>query len=152
MWGRGGLVGRNPFTYRPCLVCHLFKLAHGSHLLGTEVSLTHVTKLGEVLLGRLVLLVLVDPPIEIRLEVVHLGLVLGQAGPVLLSEFLLLQFGLDLHAGVQDLGLVRVDRGIELKIKVVGSLEGVGAAAKREGLVLDVQFQVVLGDVGDDDR
>lgn len=113
--------------------------------------LTHAAELREVLLGSLVLLVLVNPLVEVGLEEVELLLLLEESGPVLLLELLLLQLQLHVLGGVVDLALCGVDLGVELELEVVGPLEGAGGAAKRQAGGLEVQLQAVLGHIGDRD-
>jgi hypothetical protein len=118
--------------------------AHAGHA-------THAAELGEVLLGSLVLLVLVDPPVKVGLEVVDLLGLLEQAGPVLLLELLLLELELDVLAGVEGLGLGGVDLGVELDVELVRPLQGVGVTLEGDALGLDVELQVGGGDIGDGD-
>ena len=114
-------------------------------------SLTHATKLGEVLLGSLLLLILIDPLVEVGLEEMEpLGL-LEQPGPVLLLELLLLQLDLDVLGGVVDLALRGVDLGVELELDVVLALEGPRGAGEGQRRGLQVELDAVLGDVGDGD-
>ena len=49
-----------------------------------------------------------------------------------------------------DLGLVGVDNAIELELDMVRPLEGVGVTGEGDALVLDVQLELILGDVGND--
>lgn len=86
---------------------------------------THAAKVGKVILGRLVLLVLVDPLVEVCLEEVNLLGVLQQTGPVLLLELLLPQLQLDVLGRVVRGARGRVDLVVELKLEVVRPLEGV---------------------------
>jgi hypothetical protein len=117
----------------------------------TSFSLTHAAELGEVVLGSLVLLVLVNPLVEVGLEEVQpLGL-LEQARPVLLLELLLLQLDLDVLGRVVDLALGRVDLGVELEVDVVLALQGPRGAGEGERRGLEVELDAVLGDVRDRD-
>lgn len=117
----------------------------------TENSLTHTAKLGEVLLGGLVLLVLIDPLVEVGPEEVHLLGLLEQAGPVGLVEVFLLQLELDVLAGVAGLGGLLVDLGVELELHVVVPLQAVGVAGEGQAGGLDVKLQAGGGHVGDGD-
>jgi hypothetical protein len=100
--------------------------------------LTHSAKLREVLLGSLVLLILVDPLVEISLEEVDASLVLEQARPELLLELLLLQSHLDVLAGVDGLCLLGLDLSEELKVDVILLLLGGGGAGEGDAGGLDV--------------
>jgi hypothetical protein len=90
---------------------------------GGEGQLTHAAELGEVLLGGLVLLVLIDVLVEVGLEEVQLLVLLEQPGPVLLLELLLLQLELDVLGGVVNLALGRVDLAPQLQVELVVALE-----------------------------
>lgn len=114
--------------------------------------LTHATaKLRHILLSGLVLLVLVDPLVEVGSEEVNLLGLLEQAGPVGLVELLLLQLQLDILARVVDLGGLLVNLGVELELQVVSLLEGVGVAGKGQTSGLEVELEALLGHVGDGD-
>jgi hypothetical protein len=107
--------------------------------------------LGEVLLRGLVLLILINPLVEVGLEEVKpLGL-LEQAGPVLLAELLLLELELDVLGGVVGLGLLDVNLGVELKLEVVFALQSGGGAGEGEGGGLEVELEIRGGDIGDGD-
>ncbi len=81
-----------------------------------HAPITAAAKLGKVLLGGVILLVLIDPLVKVRLDKVQpLGL-LEQAGPELFLELLLLELDLDVLGGVVDLGGIDVDLGEELKV------------------------------------
>ena len=109
---------------------------------------THTTEVGEVLLGSLVLLVLIDPLVEVGLEPVNLLGVLEEAGPVGLLELLLAQLQLDVLGGVVDLALGDIDLGEELDVEVVGPLEGIRVAGEGKALGLQVQLEVGGRDIG----
>lgn len=114
--------------------------------------LTHATaELRQILLGGLILLVLVDPLVEVGSEEVDLLGLLEQAGPVGLVELLLLQLQLDILARVVDLGGLLVDLGVKLELQVVGLLEGVGVAGEGQTRGLEVELEALLGHVGDGD-
>jgi hypothetical protein len=114
--------------------------------------LTHTAwELGEIILGRLVLLVLVEPLVEVGLEEVHLFGVLEEARPVGLAELFLLQLHLDVLRRVVRLALSRVDLGVELELQVVRLLERVRVAGEGQALGLEVKLQIALGDVRDRD-
>lgn len=111
-------------------------------------QLTHTTtKLRKVVLGSLVLLVLVDPLVEVGSEEVGpLGL-LQQAGPVSLVQLLLLQFELDVLARVVDFGSLVVDLGVKLQLEVVGLLERIRVAGEGQTGGLEVELQVRGGHI-----
>lgn len=111
--------------------------------------LTHAAKLGEVLLGSLILLILIDPLVEVSLEEVVLGLDLEQARPVFLLEVLLLQLNFDVLGSVVNLGAGDVDLLEKLELEVVIALEGSGNSGEGEACGLEVELNVVLGNVGD---
>ena len=115
-------------------------------------SHTHSTKLGEVFLLRsLVLLILINPFVEVGLQEVDLLRVLQETRPVGLIELLLAQVDLDILGGVVDLALLGVNLGVELKFEVVCLLESVGVAGESERGGLQVQLEVGGGDVRDVD-
>lgn len=114
-------------------------------------SLTHAAKLGEVLLGSLLLLVLVDPLVKVGLEEVDLLGLLEQAGPVLLLELLLLELQLNVLARVVDLALLRVNLAVQLEVEVEVLLQGVGVAVKGQARGLEVELEAGGGDVRDGD-
>lgn len=114
-----------------------------------SLRLTHAAKLGEVLLGGLVLLVLVNPLVKVGLEEVDTLGVLEQPRPVFLLELLLLQLDLDVLAGVVDLALGGVNLGVELELDVVLLLESGGSSGEVECGGLEVELDVVLGHVRD---
>ena len=66
-------------------------------------SLTHAAELGEVLLGSLVLLILIDPLVEVGLEEVQLLSLFEETGPVLLAKLLLLELELNVLGSVVGL-------------------------------------------------
>lgn len=70
------------------------------------------------------MLVLVDPLVEVSLQELDLGGILQKTRPVFLIEGLLAQLDLDIAGGVANLGVRRVDLGIEGEVKVVCSLQG----------------------------
>lgn len=111
----------------------------------------HATKLREVLLGSLVLLILINPLVEVGLEEMETLLLLEKTGPVLFLEILLLELDLDVLGGVVDLALGGVDIGIELEVDVVLALERLGGTGEGEGVGLEVQLDVILRDVRDRD-
>lgn len=111
------------------------------------VSLTHTAEVGHVLLGRLVLLVLIDPLVEVGLQELDLLRLLQQAGPVLLLKLLLAQLQLDIPGGVVDLAVLRVDLGPEVELDMVGALQRVGVAVEGQRRGLQVKLEAFLGDV-----
>lgn len=111
---------------------------------------THTAEVGEVLLGSLVLLVLVNPLVEVGLEELQLLGLLEQARPVLLLELLLAQFNLDIARGVVDLAVLDVDLAVEGELEVVGGLLGVGQTLEVQAVGLKVQLEVLLLHVRDD--
>lgn len=111
----------------------------------------HAAKLGKVLLGGLVLLVLVNPLVKVGLEEVQPLVLLEEARPVLELELLLLELHLNVLGGVVDLALRGVDLGEELELDVVLAVEGARGAGEDERRGLEVQLEAVLGDVGDGD-
>lgn len=113
--------------------------------------LTHATKLREVLLLSLVLLVLINPLVEVGLEEVHLFRLLEQARPVLLGQLLLAQLHLNVASRVVDLARGRVDLGVELELDMVGLLEGVGVTGECETGGLHVQLDIGRWHIGDVD-
>lgn len=123
------------------------KVAAGTHAGHTA----HAAELGEVLLGSLVLLVLINPLVEVGLEEVESLVFLEQAGPVLLLEVLLLELHLDVLGGVVDLAGGGVNLGKELEVDMVLALESARGTGEGESRGLDVQLDVVLGDIGDGD-
>lgn len=118
---------------------------------GKDKSLTHIAKLGQVVISRLVLLVLVNPLVKVGLEEVQLLGGLEQPWPVLLLEFLLLQLHLDVLGRVVDAALGGVDLGVQLELDMVRLLKGGGGAGEGDGGGLEVELQVFFGDVGDGD-
>ena len=59
--------------------------------------------MGEVLLGSLVLLILIDPLVEVGLEEVQLLSLFEETGPVLLAKLLLLELELNVLGSVVGL-------------------------------------------------
>lgn len=113
-----------------------------------KILRTHsAAEVGEVLLGSLVLLILVDPFVEVGLEVLDLLGLLQQAGPVLVLELLLAQLQLDVPGGVVDLAVLRVDLGPELELGVVRALQRVRVAVERQRRRLQVELEALLGHV-----
>ena len=112
--------------------------------------LTHATEVGEILLGSLVLLVLVNPLVEVGLEELELLSLLEQTRPVLLLELLLAQLDLDIARGVVDLAVLDVDLAVEGELEVVGCLLGVGETLEVQAIGLEVQLEVVLLHIGND--
>lgn len=139
------------------LVCHQKNLAivmgplkrtsgaaHAGHA-------THAAELREVLLGGLVLLVLINPLVEVGLEEVKSLVLLEESWPVLLLEVLLLELDLDVLGSVVDLALGRVNLGVEFELDVVLALQGARCTGEGQGGGLEVQLQVILGYVRDGD-
>lgn len=112
---------------------------------------THATELREVLLAGLLLLVLVDPLVEVGLEEVYLLRLLQQAGPVLLLELLLLELELDILGGVVDLALGGVDLGVELEFEGVRPLEGFRVALEGETGGLEIELEIGGRNIGNGD-
>ena len=105
----------------------------------------------EVLLGSLVLLVLINPLVEVGLEEVKSLVLLEESWPVLLLEVLLLELDLDVLGSVVDLALGRVNLGVEFELDVVLALQGARGTGEGQGGGLEVQLQVILGYVRDGD-
>lgn len=112
---------------------------------------THASHASKVILGGLVLLILIDPLVEVGLEEVDLLVVLQQAGPELLLQLLLPQNQLDVLGRVVDLALLLVDLSKELELQLVRPLEGVRVAAEAEALWLQLQLEVGRLDIRDVD-
>lgn len=91
--------------------------------MGIRNRLTHATELREVVLRGLVLLILINPLVEVGLEEVDALGVLEQSRPVLLLELLLLQLYLNILGSVVDLALSGVDLAPELELDMVLLLE-----------------------------
>lgn len=113
--------------------------------------LTHTSKVGEVFLGNLVLLVLINPLVEVCLEEMNLLGLLQQTGPVGIVELLLAQLQLDIAGGMVDLALGRVNLGVELELEVVGPFEGIGVTGEGQAIWLEVQLQVGSRHIGNAD-
>lgn len=111
-------------------------------------ALTHAAKLGKVLLGGLVLLVLVDPLVKVGLEEMHLLGLLEQAGPVGVVEVLLAQLDLDVAGCVVDLALGGVDLGVELELEVIRALERLRGAREGQAGGLEIELEARRGHVG----
>lgn len=112
---------------------------------------THAAELREVLLGSLVLLVLINPLVEVGLEEVKSLVLLEESWPVLLLKVLLLELDLDVLGSVIDLALGRVNLGVEFELDVVLALQGARGTGEGQGGGLEVQLQVILGYVRDGD-
>lgn len=113
-----------------------------------ELVLTHTAKVAEVVLSGLVLLILINPLVEVGLEEVDLLRLLEETGPVGGIELLLAKLHLNIAGSVVDLARRRVDLGVELELDVVGPLEGVGVASEDETSGLEVELEVGSRDVG----
>lgn len=121
---------------------------------GTRVKglvLTHTAKVAEVILSGLVLLVLINPLVEVSLEEVNLLGLLEETRPVMSIKLLLAELHLDITGRVVDLARSRVNLGVELKLDMVGLLEGVGVAGEDETSGLKVELEVGSRDVGNAD-
>lgn len=81
----------------------------------------------------------------------HLRLILEQSRPVFRRELLLLQHHLDVARGVVDLAGGGVDVGVEVELDGVGGLLGFRVALEVERGGLDVELDLLFGDVGDGD-
>lgn len=114
-----------------------------------ELVLTHTAKVAEVVLSSLMLLILINPLVEVSLEEVNLLRLLEQAGPVGGIELLLAKLHLDIAGSVIDLARRRVNLGVELELDMVSLLEGVGVAGEDETSGLEVELEVGSRNVGD---
>lgn len=113
---------------------------------------THTAaELREVILGSLVLLVLVDPLVEVGLQELHLGSVLEQTRPVFLLELLLAQLHLDVTSGVMRLAVLGVDLAEEGEVEVICALQGFRVALESQGGGLEIELQVLFGYIGNGD-
>jgi hypothetical protein len=161
---RGKYLGRKSWfnaTY-PFQACHLFhhdvsKQSPFYMQLGTSVLhvgererlLTHIAaKLGHVILSSLVLLILVNPLVEVGLKEVELLGVLEQPRPELFLELLLLQLQLDMLRSVVNMALGGVDLAKQLKLDMVSVLEAGRFSSEGHAGGLQVQLLVLFGDVG----
>lgn len=115
---------------------------------GVRRSLTHASEIGEVLFGGLVLLVLINPLVEVRLEEVDLLGFLEQAWPVGIVELLLAKLQLDIARAVVDLALSRINLGVELELEVVRLFEGVRVAGECQAGGPKVQLEVAGRHIG----
>lgn len=77
---------------------------------------THTAELREVFFWSLVLLVLIDPLVEVGLQELDFLRFLEKTRPVLVVELLLAQLELNIASGMVDLTLGGVDLSIEGKI------------------------------------
>ena len=110
-------------------------------------GLTHTAEVAEVVLSGLVLLILINPLVEVGLEEVDLLRLLEETRPVGSIKLLLAQLHLDIAGSVVDLARRRVDLGEEFELDVVGLLEGVGVASEGEASGLEVKLEVRSRDV-----
>jgi len=94
------------------------------------------------------LLILVNPLVEVGLQEVHLLCVLQQSWPELLLQLLLSQDHLDVLARGVDLALRWVNLGIEVKLELIVSLEGVRVAGEGEGGWFQVKLELGCLDIG----
>lgn len=111
------------------------------------MSLTHATKLRQVVLSGLVLLVLIDPLVEVSPEEVGPLGFLQQARPVSLVQLLLLQLELDILASVVDLGCLVIDLSVELELEVVGLFKRIGVASEGQTSGFEVELQILGGHI-----
>lgn len=80
--------------------------------------------------------------VEVGLQEVDLRLVLKQARPELLLEFLLAQDKCDIATAVLDLRLLRVDLGEKLEVDGVGDLFRCRGTLEAELCGLQIELQV----------
>lgn len=104
-----------------------------------------------IVLSHGVLLILVDPLVEVGLEEMNLSLGFQQAGPELLLELLLSQDNLDPARSVVDLALLGLNLGEKIELDVVGCFAGVGVASEVKRFRLNVKLELVCWDIRYDD-
>lgn len=85
--------------------------------------------------------------IKIRLQKMHLALLLQQPGPKMLIQLLLLNDELNIARGVVDFGARGVNLGEEFEFDGVGALLRLAVALEVEEGGLDVEFDFVLAHV-----
>jgi hypothetical protein len=112
---------------------------------------THSAHGSQIVLRCLILLILINPLIEVGLQEVNLLSILQKSWPELFLQLLLSQNKLNGLAGVVGLALFGVNLRIELENYMVCSLEGFGVAVERERLFLNVDLEVFRLDIGDGD-
>lgn len=114
-------------------------------------SRTHTTKLRHVIFGSLVLLILINPLVEIGLEELDLGSILQQTRPVFLLELLLAQLHLDVAGRVVNVARLHINLGVKREFDMVCALEGIRVTVEGQGSGLEVQLQVLFGYIWDGD-
>ena len=82
--------------------------------------------------------------VKVRLQKVHLRLILQQPWPEGLVEILLLQHHLDVSWSVVDLRRGGIDFGVELELDGVGGLLSLGVALECEATGLHVELDLVF--------
>lgn len=97
------------------------------------------------------LLILINPLVEVGLEELELLGLLEKTGPVLLLQLLLAQLDLNVAGGVGNLGVLRVNLAVEFKLEVVVTLQCVGVALELQGRRVEVKLVLVGGNIGDGD-